>query len=351
MLGLEKRGLAVPIRMTAFKEYERLEASGLWRETPDEQRREVIVSVGEATLTITDLNDTALTHWSLAAVVRVNPGTRPAIYSPDGDPGETLELDETETAMIDAIKRLRQAIDKTRPHPGRLRLVSVVATVVAVLAVLFLWVPGAMLRHTVGVVPDIKRASIGQALLGRIERVAGRTCMSADTAPVLTRLATRTGVNQVAVLRDGLQDSLHLPGGIVLLNKSLIEDHEDPAIAAGYILMEQARASQIDPLAELLDSGGPTASFRLLTTGEVNVETLDHFVEQVLVTPRADISDELALEIFANASVPSTPYAYAKDITGETVLGLIEADPLNGVTVTPVLPDRDWVLLQNICGG
>lgn len=337
--------------MTALKEYERLEASGLWRETPDDQRREVIVSIGDATLTISDMNDKALTHWSLAAVERINPGTCPAIYGPDGDPGETLELAEDETAMIDAIERLRHAIDKSRPHPGRLRLVSILATVAAVAAVLGLWLPGALLRHTVSVVPEIKRQDIGQVLLGRIERVAGRACTSPDTDPVLARLAQRTGVRQIVILRDGVQDSLHLPGGIVLLNKALIEDHEDPAIAAGYLLMEQARATQIDPLAEILQDGGPTASFRLLTTGQVTVETLDRFAESVLIAPRAEIPDDVALKVFSDASVPSTPYAYAKDITGETVLGLIEADPLNGVTITPILPDRDWVLLQNICGG
>ena len=75
--------------MTALTEYERLEATGLWRATAEAQRREVLVSVGEATLTIADFNNRALAHWSLAAIDRQNPGEYPAIYSPDGDPGET----------------------------------------------------------------------------------------------------------------------------------------------------------------------------------------------------------------------------------------------------------------------
>ena len=65
--------------MTAFREYERLEATGLWRATPEAQRREVLVSVGEATLTISDFQGRALTHWSLAAILRKNPGRMPAI--------------------------------------------------------------------------------------------------------------------------------------------------------------------------------------------------------------------------------------------------------------------------------
>lgn len=66
--------------------------------------------------------------------------------------------------------------------------------------------------------------------------------------------------------------------------------------------------------------------------------------------PRPQVPDEALLAEFARAALPSSPYAYALDITGETVLGLIEADPMAGRTLEPVLNDRDWVQLQNICG-
>lgn len=337
--------------MTALREYQRLEASGLWRATPEDQRREVIVSVGEATLTISDMNDRALTHWSLAAVERKNPGHFPAIYYPDGDPGETLELAEGETAMIEAIERLRAAITRARPRPGRLRLVGVGASVAAVLLLLLVWLPGAMQRHTVQVVPGIKRQEIGEALLGRIERVAGRACETPETRPVLQRLARRTGARRLVVLRTGVPGTLHLPGGIILMNRSVIEDYEDPAVAAGYVLVERARAQQVDPLAEFLDHGGPVATFRLLTTGHVTKAALDRYAEQVVTAPRPALSDAQILAAFARAAVPSTPFAYAQDITGESVLGLIEADPMAGKEPEPVMPDRDWVLLQGICGG
>lgn len=337
--------------MTALKEYDRIEASGLWRAAPEDQRREVIVSIGDATLTITDMADRPLAHWSLAALERGNPGEFPAIYFPDGDPGETLELADSETTMIDAIERLRNAIESARPHPGRLRLVSALSIFAVIALMLVFWLPGAMLRHTVNVVPDIQRKAIGQALLGRIERVSGQMCNTPDATPVLAKLARRTGARQLAVMRSGVSDSLHLPGGIILLNRTLIEDHEDPAVAAGVVLVERARAEAQDPLAELLSYGGPVATFRLLTSGKLTRETLDHFAERVLSAPRPALGDEQLLAIFAQAAIPSTPYAYARDVTGETVLGLIEADPMAGRDIEPVLPDRDWIILQGICGG
>ena len=65
--------------MTALSDYQRLEAPGVWRPSPDAQRRDVIVSLGDATLVLSDQKDAALAHWSLAAVERRNPGRMPAL--------------------------------------------------------------------------------------------------------------------------------------------------------------------------------------------------------------------------------------------------------------------------------
>ena len=108
--------------MTALTQYSRLEATALWRQTPEAQRREVIVSIGDATLVIANINDQALTHWSLAAVVRANPTVSPAVFHPDGDPSETLEFSDDATEMVEAIEKLRDNIAKRRPRKGRLRV-------------------------------------------------------------------------------------------------------------------------------------------------------------------------------------------------------------------------------------
>lgn len=335
--------------MTALKKYQRLEATGLWRPSADDQRREVVVSIGDATLVITDTKDQPLTHWSLAAVERENPGASPAIYFPDGDPGETLELPETEEDMIRAIEKLRGAISRTRPHPGRLRLVSVIVSCLAVAALVVFWLPGAMLRHTLSVVPEITREDIGEDLLARITRVAGPACNAQASRPVLARLAARTGARRIEILPAGVEGSLALPGGLVLLNRAVIEDFEDPDVAAGFVIAERASLAQRDPLADLLIHSGVRASFRLITTGALADDTLDMYARSVLTRPRHEVPDEVVLAAFEATKVRSTPYAYARDITGETTLGLIEADPMNGQNASPALTDRDWLLLQAIC--
>ncbi len=337
--------------MTALTKYARLEATALWRPTPEDQRREVIVSIGDATLMIIDLKSQPLTHWSLAAVERANPGIRPAIFHPDGDPGETLELPEAEGEMIDAIETLRKAIEKTRPRPGRIRWLGMAVSFLVVAWLALFWLPGALLDHTLTVVPKVKRDAIGQALLKRIERVSGPVCADSNGRAALERLSIRLASGPLAVLPDMTQDSLHLPGDLIVLNRSVIEDFEEPDVAAGYVLTELTRRDASDPLRDLLKVVGLRENFRLLTTGDLAPTALDTYAEHLMVTapPAPDTAAQLAR--FENAVLRSTPYAYARDITGETTLDLIEGDPMNGKLTEPLMSDADWLRLQTICGG
>jgi hypothetical protein len=338
--------------MTALTKYARLESVALWRAEGDGQRREVVVSIGDATLVIKDLTDQALTHWSLAAIERANPGTRPAIYHPDGDPGETLELAEDEAEMIDAIETLRVAINKSRPRPGRLRLLGILTSVAVVLAAVVFWLPSAMQDHTLTVVPQVKRAQIGNALLRRIERVSGPACVDSGGQRGLVLLGARLKAGKLAVLPDMTRPSLHLPGHLIVLNRSVLEDFEEPDVAAGFVLSEMVREKAKDPLRDLLEVVGLRENIRLLTTGDVAPPALDAYAEHLLTNgppARPPLAEHLAQ--FEAAALRSTPYAYALDITGETTLDLIEGDPMNGKLTEPLMSDADWLRLQNICGG
>lgn len=337
--------------MTALTKYARLEASALWRSSPEEQRREVIVSVGDATLTVSDMRDQAITHWSLAAVQRANPGVRPAIFYPDGDPGETLEFPETEAQMIDAIEKLRRAVERSRPKPGRLRWLGMAASVAIVIALAIFWVPGALVSHTVSVVPFVKRAEIGTALLSRIERMTGPTCKQDAGLRALQKLRAQLGSGPLHVMPSTISTSLHLPGGNILLDRALIEDFEEPDVVAGFVLAEKTKAAGTDPLRTLLETAGTAASFQLLTTGTLKSTVLDQFAETLLTDDRAPPDDTALLAAFAERSLRSTPYAYARDVTGESVLPLIEADPMTGAAPVALLSDADWLRLQGICGG
>ncbi|MGY9049312.1 hypothetical protein P775_22960 [Puniceibacterium antarcticum] len=339
--------------MTALNKYQRLEATGFWRPSPDAERRDVVVSLGDASLTIMDTRDRILTHWSLAAVARVNKGALPALYHPDGDPDETLEIPASETDMIDALDRVHRAIERRRPRRGKLRgwVTGSIAGLVVLLAVF--WLPGALLRHTVEVVPMVKRVEIGEALLERITRVAGPACTAPQAQEALRRLSARILGEErrdaLVVVRDGVRTTLHLPGGRILLNRALVERPEDPDVTAGYVLVESLRRQGRDPLEGLLHHAGLWASLKLLTTGSLPESVLEDYAQTLMAEdPPAEPLARM-VEAFGAADLRTTPYA--EDLADDTTPALIAADPHKSDDSRPVLTDADWVRLQGICGG
>ncbi|MDC0736721.1 hypothetical protein N6L24_00380 [Cognatishimia sp. SS12] len=334
--------------MTALNQYQRLEASGLWRAEAGAQRREVIASIGDATLLISDMQDRPLTHWSIPAIERANPGKFPAVFHPFGDADETLELAEDQHEMIDAIEKLRRAIHRHEPRPGRLRSVVLGGSLLAMVAGAVFWLPDALRGHVTKVMPDLNRTVIGQDILGHLSAVTGTPCRKPALTPTLKRLAERVGAKEIIVVPSGIRSTAALPGKIILLSRAVLEDTEDPAVAIGYLVAESLRMQQNDPLEKLLETGGISASFRLLTTAELTPETLKAFSETLASSDPAPL-DMAALAAHFNAlRLPATPYAYAVDISGETTIDLIEADAVTGVQ-EPVLKDGTWVALQEIC--
>lgn len=338
--------------MTALKEYQRLECTGLWREAEGAQRREVIVAFGDATLVISDARSArALAHWSLPAVVRLNPGTRPARFAPGPEAGEELELDDD--AMVAAIAKVHALIAARRPHPGRLRTMLLGAALALVLGIGLLWMPRAIIAHTAGVLPAAKGAEIGRMALADLSRLTGAPCSAQEGREALTRLRDRLlgPAGEIAVLPAGLTRTANLPGGLILLPRTLVEGAAGPEVVAGAILAEAERSRAGAPMADLLRHAGFAATLRLLTTGELSADAVAGFGEALLERPAVKLADAALITRFAAAKLPSTPYARALDPTGESVLGLIEADPMRDISTEPVLSDGDWVALQDICSG
>ena len=338
--------------MTALKKYQKLESSGLWRDAADAQRREVVVAFGEASLILSDpRTGNPLAHWSLPAVQRINPGAQPALYAPDsGADAEILEIEDS--TMIGAIETVRGAIDHARARPGRLRSGLIAAGTVGALLLCVLWLPQALIARTAAMVPDSKRAEIGRMALADETRVTGLPCTQPLGLRAAERLSERVlGVagGQILFVRDGVGAATHLPGNIILLSRHLVEDQNGPDVAAGFALAEKLRAEIDDPLVPLLRHAGLVATFRLLTSGVLPEGSLDGYAETALPAAPAPLPEPLLLDRFRSAGIASSPYAYALDPSGETVLGLIEADPFRSAAPPPILPDGEWISLQTIC--
>ncbi|MDP5358769.1 MAG: hypothetical protein NWR52_01250, partial [Paracoccaceae bacterium] len=215
--------------MTALDRYVRLESDALWRAGTDAQRRDVTISFGDATLVIADGAGRPLAHWSLPALIRQNPGESPAIYAPDDEASEVLEI--ADTMMVDAIEEVRKALAKARPRPGKLRHWLTGGVILATIALAIFWLPGALTRQTLAVVPLPKRIEIGTAMLGHMQAQTGAPCRSPQAAAAATRLAQRLfgagTAMRIVVVPQLAQGAVALPGGLIVLDYGVLQGSDD----------------------------------------------------------------------------------------------------------------------------
>ena len=340
--------------MTALTKYQRLECTGLWRDEPADQRREVLVHLGEATLILSDpRTEVALSHWSLPAITRMSAGTISAVYSPAPDSRETLELDDAQ--MIAALDKVRAALQTAVPRPGRLRGALVAGTTAALLALGMIWIPPALKSQTAQVLPPAKQAEIGQTALEDVLRVTGAPCTRQAGLVALAALSEHlfgpSDTPIVYVLRNGVPAAAHLPGDLILVSDALLRDAKGPEAFAGAMLAEAERAAQADPMLEALDYAGLVPTFRLLTSGDLPQGALAGYGAVLLARAPATLPQDRLLARFAAAAVPVAPYATAVLADGPAQTALIAGDPVAGTTPAPLMSDGDWLNLQAICDG
>jgi hypothetical protein len=333
--------------MTALDRYVRLESDGIWRAGPDAQRKDVVISFGDATLVISDQAGRPLSHWSLPAVTRQNPGEHPAVYTPD-DAGDGEAVEVAEATMINAIEEVSKALTKARPKPGKLRQWITGGLIAASLALAIFWLPGALMRQTLAVVPQPKRAEIGATILGHMQRETGTICRSPKAMEAAARLATRLfgaeAHQKIVIVPTLARGSLAIPGGIILLDYGSLQAADDPAVAAGHVLAGYAAGQELDPLEAILDQAGLRTTFGLLTTGDLPEEVLALYAKIAVSAPWQDLDADTLLPVFDVSQIPTSPYA--------AVMGTdLQPDPMMDEAVPTILNDADWVSLQNICNA
>jgi hypothetical protein len=301
--------------LTALKQYQRLECAGLWQDTEDAQRRDVIVSIGETSLVMRDpRNEQVVAHWSLPAILRKKPSTVPALYQPGPEAGELLELSDPD--MIAALETVQKEIAAARPQPGRLRGAILLFFGILIGGGVVTWLPDALRNHTASVVPPSVRAEIGQMAYDDIVRLTGTPCnepqAQAALAGLSSQLSREVSPPILLVLREGLAGSGQLPGDIILLPPALITGEDGPQALAAAIAGEIEVAKATDPLLPILSHAGLRATFTLLTTGSLPTEALHGYGERFL----------------RNSGAVATSTAELPE---------------------PLMPDADWIALQAIC--
>ncbi|WFE76234.1 hypothetical protein [Roseinatronobacter sp. S2] len=345
---------------TALKKYHKLEGMGLWSGGVEDQRREVVVSFGDATLVIMDSRSMhVLSHWSLAAIERLNPGQRPALFSPDGDASEVLELDED--LLIDALKELHAALAPPRSMFDRLRLPIMAAFSLVILGIGAFLMPPALVDHTASVVPMAKRTEIADRLLADLVQTGAVSCQSGLGTSALGVLQRRLfdAPARLVIMRGLPQDTpriQHFPGRLFVMDARLLDQAESVEALAGAFAVAGVRAAADDPLRPLLRHVGVLSTFRLLTSGELRAGAARGYARSVLAAPLAPPDMEavqlrfdrldLSLRVFTENPVPLDPAA-------QQIADALrpDMDTLTQPAHGALLNDGQWVSLLNICDG
>ena len=320
--------------MTALDRYVRLEATGLWRESREAPPREVIVSFGNATLTLKDLADAPLGHWALAGVAALRREGTATVYSMTADGAETLEIgDPAMTAAIAAVTRA-----DLLPRRRRRRFPFAPLLLLAALGAAA-WAARDVLRPDPSLlVPPARAAEIGDRMLVTLVEQHGRPCSGAAGTAALARLAERlapTAPPRLLIMPLGGVPSAALPGGTILLDASLATG---PAEAlAGWAALALAR----NPPRALLAGAGPVAGARYLLSGAFDDAAIAHAAEAALVPPSAAEAGP-ALARLAAAGIDPRPFAAALAAVGLPV----DLPPDGGA---PALSDRDRAALGALC--
>lgn len=340
--------------MTALTDFQRLEAQGSWRAAPDAPPREVVVSVGDATLVLSDpSNDRPLSHWSLPAVVQLNPGAMPAVYAPGLEGAdETLQIDDP--LMIQAIARVQGAVAVHRSRTGRLRSGLLVLAILGVLGWLVLWLPGALVAHAARIAPPAQARDIGESILADLEKTTGAVCARASGQAVLDHLAPMLldAGDVIRVVPGPLGGARRLPGGLYVIGSDLLQTVPGPEVAAAHLVAARLATDDADLRHAAIAHAGVLASLRLMTLGHLSRDGMAGWGAMILQQPVARPPETDLLAALAERQIPAEPYARSIDPTGQTVQPLINGDPFRDTPpARPLLNDEQWLALQQICAG
>ncbi|MEL6769407.1 MAG: M48 family metallopeptidase, partial [Pseudomonadota bacterium] len=330
--------------------------------------------------------DTALAHWPLASLKAIGGrGAAEMTLSPSHDADERLVLDDP--VMMRAIAKVCPDLYR-RPVSGRkLGVASLwgLGAVGSVLLLIFYIIP-ALAVQLAPMIPYEREKALGDAVAGYIaqffadaEEEEDALCRQPEGVAALERMIERLEVHadlplpiRVDVFDHELVNALAMPGGRIFLFRGLINKATTPEEVAGVLAHEMGHVIHRDPTVGVLRAAGTAGIFSVVLGDIFGAGILAAAGEAMLnadyqreVETRAD---QEALKMLAAAGLPSQPFsAFFLRLRAEygdtsAVMAYFASHPSHkeraeraagadtvGSTFEPVLSDRDWVALQNIC--
>lgn len=293
--------------MTALEKYTRLETLGQWRESPEAAPKEVIVSFGNATLLLSDVNENPLGHWAMAATLQISLDGSRAIYTPDTEGYETLEIDDAQ--MVEAIAQVSQIATASKRKTPWLRWISV-ALILSAGVVLAKATPDLLRDQAVRMTSPESARKLGRDMLEVLEFPVCRE-PRADAARMQLQLRVLPNSDVLLIVTTSITQVSILPGNIILIGDTLLRSLQSADDLAAIMHALIAQNTSNTAVAALFYESSPRELFSYITSGSLSDERINQAAQRAIDTP---------------------------------------INPLSA-TIKPVqiLRDQDWVALQGIC--
>lgn len=324
--------------MTALSQFERLEAMARWHDATHPAGREVVLSLGDATLTLRDPgNETALDHWSLPALQRLNPGQYPARFALQQDAlhnqrdklSDWLETDDP--LMISAIEKLQSAVE--RHHRGHVsnhhRRGYVIGILVALLGFAALW--RALPDYVSWIAPPAQYDQMDVSMISALEAHDLWVCSEPRGRTILNDIASELSIapSKLIVMEGPALPArvVSLPGGTKIIAASWLKAMDGPDELRKQLLDGMSDVQGTQDFAQALRSTGPKTVIRTLLgypiTAREMARTSENWLKQMAITPPSepDLQTRNRAEITQNE--------FPESFQG--------------------LDDQSWLLLQQIC--
>ncbi|MBY8976237.1 M48 family metallopeptidase [Rhodobacteraceae bacterium NNCM2] len=371
--------------MTALEQYARLEAPGRYYDGVSANPQNVAVSFGERTLVILGYDNEVNAHWPLASLRGLKSSDQKTFQiMPYADSDERVVLSDED--MIAAIRAV--CPDLTRREIDRKGMSKAFvwggAAIASVLLMAFVIVP-ALAGQLAFLIPPEREQQVGDAVAKQVQQLMGIEsekgyCKSPEGVAALEIMRERLASNidlpyplRIDVLDHKLVNAFAMPGGRIILFRGLIERASSPEEVAGVLAHEIGHVTHRDPTVGVLRAAGTAGILGLLLGdvfgGTVVVAATEAVVNASYQREVETRADETAYQLLSDAGLPSQPFAgffrtLQKD-NGEAtgVLRYLsshpdlagraeraaEADRIGDGQFDPILSDRDWLALREIC--
>lgn len=325
--------------------------------------------------------EAAVLHWpyaSLATGAPIGRTAEDALVMTATMPRVTLFVADAGFATALAQRAPQVSLGATRRQGLRPGLVAG-AFAAAVLGVVY----GFDLNPSKGVaslMPETARRTLGQRVLATMPvrrqctEPAGRAAL--DVLVRRLRPAGDVAAGDVVVLDWPVLNAFAVPGGRVVLTRTILERATSPDEIAGVVAHEMGHALELHPEASLVRSVGFWALIQMVFTGTPGaLGNAGSLVAQLAHTRTAEReADAIALRLLREAGIAAGPFAgffrrmetdrrrppaetrgvVPRDVfdthpaTAERI-AMIERQPT--YPATPALGDAEWQALRRICAG